>query len=383
MGNYFTKRLLPPTRKNIIEEKLGLIKDLTQLVNKYDYLFKGEIETTMDNSGFTYNLNSIIWFKDNIRFVIFNNKVINIINTKTNKNISLIGHNHHIKSIKILSDNRIVSFGNFYIMIWDSNTGILEKKIFTDVNHQLETISEINNHLIGHFDFRIKIWNLKDYTHQDILKFTKYKINTLVTFNNKIAYSFHNVIEIWENSTIRLEGHSKNITVLCFLSDTKIVSGSNDKTIRLWNILSKKCEHIFYNHVDNIYSILSLDRDRFVSTDIKGTIIIWNSNKLENIFTFSNNEICFINIYLHKSGNIVCWYRGVNYLDFQKFYNYNSIINYTGFLALPIQNSLCILNSDTCIPEKILIYNKSISSVGINSEGKIAINIFDKIEIYS
>lgn len=390
MGNYISKYLVAPQRKDVIINKLikiNLYSDLIKIIVKYDHLLKGKLETTIKGPEISYNINNIYWFKNNIQFIVINDKIMNIINTETQENKQLIGHSYSINSIIILED-RIVSNDSSCIIIWNPDTATLTNKIIVDKYYPLKTIHKFNNCIACYFNQEIQLLNLADYTLQKIIKISTSLINTLVTSNKKIAYSFSNIIEIWENSTIQLNGHTQNITAICFVSDNKIMSGSHDKTLRLWNMLTQECEHIFTEHQNTIYSILYPYDNYVLSTDVKGKMIIWNLQKLETTYILENSWIphktsidqnwYLVNTYLHKSGNIICWSRGEKFISILE-----PTTDYNIYMNKQIENSLCILNLDIGRIEKTLICNQSIRCVGINSEGKIAVIINDKIEIYN
>jgi WD40 repeat protein len=51
-----------------------------------------------------------------------------------------------------------------------------------------------------------------------------------------------NTIRLWDvkagTETARLEGHSRPVNALCVLPDGQLASGSDDGTIRLWDVKS-------------------------------------------------------------------------------------------------------------------------------------------------
>jgi WD40 repeat protein len=54
-----------------------------------------------------------------------------------------------------------------------------------------------------------------------------------------MAYTFMSHIYLFHLFT----GHSEPVTSVCFSPDgTRIVSGSNDKTVRIWNAVTGACE---------------------------------------------------------------------------------------------------------------------------------------------
>jgi WD40 repeat protein len=46
------------------------------------------------------------------------------------------------------------------------------------------------------------------------------------------------------------EGHARAISCVAILPDGRIVSGSNDRTLKIWNLQTGKCDMIFTGHTD-------------------------------------------------------------------------------------------------------------------------------------
>ena len=53
-----------------------------------------------------------------------------------------------------------------------------------------------------------------------------------------------------------LEGHLEEIIKIVKIDATKIISGSLDKTLKLWSIESGECLHTFEGHTGKIYYFL-------------------------------------------------------------------------------------------------------------------------------
>lgn len=55
----------------------------------------------------------------------------------------------------------------------------------------------------------------------------------------------------------------------------QIVSGSKDKTIRIWNLVSLDCVHVFNGHSRPVTSLAVLDKTHLVSTSFDKTCRVW------------------------------------------------------------------------------------------------------------
>ena len=68
----------------------------------------------------------------------------------------------------------------------------------------------------------------------------------------------------------------------------KLISASNDKTIKIWNLNSGECLKTLNDHQDSVTSIL-ITSTAFISGSIDKTVKIWDLNTYECLETLENN----------------------------------------------------------------------------------------------
>ena len=105
-----------------------------------------------------------------------------------------------------------------------------------------------------------------------------------------------------------LHGHNHFVSSLALNSDsTKLVSGSWDKTIRLWDIPSSKSELIFKGHTKDVLSVAFSHDERLIfSGAMDNTLKYWNT---KGDLRYDNNQFngwvsCILNISKGKTNYI-------------------------------------------------------------------------------
>jgi len=71
---------------------------------------------------------------------------------------------------------------------------------------------------------------------------------------------------------MELKGHSNEVVCCCFLSDKYLLSGSSDKTIRIWDVESGKQVWLFHCP-GGVISASKLDENTFVLGDSAGNVL--------------------------------------------------------------------------------------------------------------
>jgi WD40 repeat protein len=129
-----------------------------------------------------------------------------------------------------------------------------------------------------------------------------------------------------------LADHNDTVMSLALLSDTTIVSASNDKTLRVWNTTNYQFIKIIKDE-GTIKSVISLPNNYFASCTWDGTINIWDNN-YKLIKTIQVDlYTCFWSLLLLPNNNIAFSAKqGSEYyiliLDFNDGYN-NTGITFT------------------------------------------------------
>lgn len=105
------------------------------------------------------------------------------------------------------------------------------------------------------------------------------KLNTQRPKPVVVSANSDNNIRIWKNGQAKiLEGHTQDVTSVAVSHGKEfIVSGSLDKTVRVWSISTRKQIQVLEGHTQRIWCVDISKEDKFVvSGDNGGTIIVWN-----------------------------------------------------------------------------------------------------------
>ena len=179
---------------------------------------------------------------------------------------------------------------------------------------------------------------------------------TVLSDGRIVSGSSDNTIMIWNIDTGEcekvLEGHTSSVSSLSVLSDGRVISGSHDKTIRVWNIDTGECEKVLEGHSSSARSVIVLSDGRIVSGSSDKTIRIWNidTGECEKVLEGHSN-------YVHS----VC------------------VLSDGRIVSGSQDKTIRIWNIDTGECEKVLEgHTRSVWSVSVLSDGRIVSGSQDK-----
>lgn len=121
-----------------------------------------------------------------------------------------------------------------------------------------------------------------------------------------------------------LSGHTAAVTCVTVIEENEkgkkvkhIVSGSEDKTIRIWNILTGSCLHILSGHTGKIYDIGFTQSMKIISCSDDGTVKIWeksnNSDYTDYNLCYNDDQVMIVGVLPDEriacltSGQISVW----------------------------------------------------------------------------
>ena len=73
-----------------------------------------------------------------------------------------------------------------------------------------------------------------------------------------------------------LEGHTENVSCVSVLPDGRVVSGSWDSTLRVWNAATGACERVLEGHTHWVTCVSVLPDGRVVSGSDDKTLRVWD-----------------------------------------------------------------------------------------------------------
>lgn len=95
-----------------------------------------------------------------------------------------------------------------------------------------------------------------------------------------ISGSYDSTLRIWDASTGQclqiLKGHTGAINCVAVLSNGRVASGSDDRTLRVWDVNSGKCLRILRGHSGEVRCITVISNDRVVSGSKDNTLRVWD-----------------------------------------------------------------------------------------------------------
>ena len=276
----------------------------------------------------------------------------------------LKGGNKNINLIKFLSKD----YNEFADIKFKSDLdSIISKLEKVKNNIEKEDISQIIKISYSYFSKKeIKLHNsLKEQFKSQITDIIEIKDGKIVVSSEdseiKIFDKSGNVFYI-------LKGHSHSVRALCYIRDDIFASGSNDKTIRIWdlqqnksieilkepnnqiislNLLNNqklascsfkeiyiyddkfKLQYLLKEHLNWVRNIIQIDKNKICSCSDDGTIKIYDKHfQILNTLNEHNNSvfsICLLRdgrfISGDKKGKLFCWFKNFSTNKEYKFHN--------------------------------------------------------------
>ena len=123
--------------------------------------------------------------------------------------------------------------------------------------------------------------------------------------NSTVRYTIcGNSTDVINNTAQTLAGHTDSIrSISCSPDSSKIVTGSDDNTIRIWNVTTNTCIHTLTGHTDKINSVSWSPNGKYIaSSSDDSTIRIWNTTAGSCIRTLTSPIDCIRSVSWSPNG---------------------------------------------------------------------------------
>ena len=217
-----------------------------------------------------------------------------------------------------------------------------------------------------------------------------------------LTASDDSTIRLWETITGRClavyKGHTDSVNSVVFLPDNKhFLSGSDDKTLRLWNLETQESDYLMVGHFRSVCDVcLSENNNTAFSVSKDKTIRAWNlkTGKQTKVFHGHNSPIA--SVACSNDGRLLVtgsWDKTIRIWDVNTGECINTLVGHQSnvvsvcvdslnktIASLSWDNTMRIWNFDTgkCIWEESVNIDKSKKcSVNFSNNGKYIIASFD------
>jgi F-box/WD-40 domain protein 7 len=112
----------------------------------------------------------------------------------------------------------------------------------------------------------------------------------LANNNTLLSGSYDKTIKVWECNSylcIKTITHDKGVRSFANLANGYFASGSSDKKIKIWDLMDYQCIATLEGHGSGVISLLTLKDKRLVSGSSDKEIIIWDYDLLNNKYIIS------------------------------------------------------------------------------------------------
>ncbi len=197
---------------------------------------------------------------------------------------TLIGHTATIYNLAVLSTERIASCSrDNTVKIWSITTGQCQYTLSSHTNVVFNICTLDTKRLaIASLDKTIKIWDYNDgkLLHTIEKAHSKALFCIFKVSNRQFASADSDgKIRVWSSDTYKLEyklkGHTSKVWCMTLLRPNILVTGSADKTIRIWNLETRQCIQTIHESL-SIFCLVRLSNDQFIAAGSKKSLKCWN-----------------------------------------------------------------------------------------------------------
>ncbi|XP_078313389.1 uncharacterized protein LOC111129939 isoform X5 [Crassostrea virginica] len=193
----------------------------------------------------------------------------------------LQGHMNGVVCIHF-DKKRLISAGlDRCIRLWDVRSGQSIHKFYGHKGGIRCLQFEGNTLVSGSWDTTLIVWDLKTFERKAVLGNHRGCVSCIQMNHKYILSGSHDkTVMLWHRLTyLHLKtiepGHKSGIHCLHYDGDC-VVTGSSDMTLRLTNVETEQCLHVFENGQNQVLSVL-LQGDLILSSDTQGHVYFWNA----------------------------------------------------------------------------------------------------------
>lgn len=208
---------------------------------------------------------------------------------------SLLGHESDVKCVRFLDNTTIASVSrDATLRVWKFMDDKWNQLVAFQGSKYLNSVSRCGDNLVacGGQDATITICRETLGSSNETRFLKGHELNVCALDSDSsgsllVSGSWDKTAKVWsvQEGTVKdtLKGHTQAVWSVLFLRDGRILTGSADQSIRLWELdldssASYKCIRMFSGHTDAVRGLCQLSEETFASCSNDMTIRVWSIN---------------------------------------------------------------------------------------------------------
>src|SRR6185436_16964031 len=189
-----------------------------------------------------------------------------------------------VSSLAILDEQRVVSGSDDGLLqVWDIDSG--QSLAILKHTAGISALAVLEKQVVsGCFDGRLLLWDVDSGELLAILKApgsAGFNIGVgavvgLLGGSGMISGYDDGMLRVWGGKSASLEGHSNRIRALAAIDIRRVVSASDDATLRVWDVVRRQAVAILADGSCGIHAVAVLDKNLLFSGSADGTMRVWN-----------------------------------------------------------------------------------------------------------
>ncbi len=196
--------------------------------------------------------------------------------------LSKKAHGDFVQSFCLINENSFASSSRGKVIIWNAKS--LSPTISLNVKLVRSYVASLlctKNTLIAAGDSHIAMWDMKNINENNNPTYLPYSesIKAMTIFkDNILVCASYKHIALWDIEKkafiTKLTGHQGWVRNVINFNNEFLISSSDDGTIRFWNVNTRYCFHTMSNHTNAVFG-LGLNGRRLISGSSDQAMMVW------------------------------------------------------------------------------------------------------------
>ena len=227
----------------------------------------------------------------------------------------LSGHESAVFTLTVLENGTLASSSKHHVHVWDLSSGSLLKRIQSHMTSEYTVVSLANGMLAvgGHPYGTVRVFDVA--SGAEVHRHCNLDTSLCLLPDGRLASAAYNgVVRLWQNmsgSKIEMVGHGSRVNVMIALSNDMLATGSNDFSVRVWNINNATCVHTLTGHTTPVVALILLPDGKLVSSAFDFMLKVWDWQTGECVRTIET-ESCIRHLAVLPGCKLVGSGRGNN-----------------------------------------------------------------------